>query len=315
MNMSDGIEIIPFPKISELNRILSESRVDIVSPFYSAWALQKLTPKRHSSVRFITRLPTSFSSPPPFLDNNPRPLAEAMSRLGDSLIVYGLPNVHAKLYLTATSGWLGSANFTRTGFSGIAELLLRFTPPSEDLRDAFNMFRNEAVRVTDKNVEFLVANVQSGLTRLRPDLEVGKTSRDAPIEDAISYDDFEKWLVRNKRNENAGYIVARIHNKFRMSGHAYSGFHGTFSFLSKNPEVGRRLLNIRRGVIPGDILDRVSTFVQQYGGRFGGPRGGTWRSKLSVRLGGIHTGGGAGDTLVKRLLIEVARYMRYKDLL
>lgn len=310
-----GMKIIPFPTITELNRILSDNKIDIVSPFYSGWALQKLTPKRHSKVRFITRLPTSFSSPPPFLDNNPRPLAEAMSRLGDSLTVYGLPNVHAKLYLTDTSGWLGSANFTRTGFSGIAELLLRFTPPSDDLRDAFDMFRNESQRVTEKNVEFLVRNVQSGLTRLRPDLEVSKTSGDVPIEDAISYDDFEKWLVRNKRHDNAGYIVARIHNKFRMSGHAYSGFHGTFSFLSKNPHLRRRLLKTRHDAIPNDILDRLSDFVQQFGDRFGGPRGGTWRSKLSVRLGGVHTGGGAGDTLVKRLLIEVARYMKQKDLL
>jgi len=100
-----------------------------------------------------------------------------------------------------------------------------------------------------------------------------------------------------------------------MSGHAYSGFHGTFSFLSKNPEIGRTLLTQHGLPIPAEILDKLAEFVRDHGHKFGGPRGGTWRSKLSQRLGGVHIGGGAGDVLVKRLLIEVPRYMREKELL
>ena len=306
--------IITFPTVSELNDILNGSRIDIVSPFYSGWALDKLTPARHSSVRLITRLPTTFLSPPTFLDNDPQPLKDAMSRLGDALSVYALPSVHAKLYVNDTAGWFGSANFTRNGFSGIGELVLRCSPPLDDLEGAFEEFMDESSPITHDNVQFLVQSVRSGLTRLRPKPAGGESSADIPTSDAVSYEDFGKWISR-RRSEIATYLNQRMHNKYRMSGHAYSGFHGTFSFLTKNADIGLTLLGQRALPIPDDILDKLATFVRSHGAQFGGPRGGTWRSKLSTQLGGLQVGGGAGDVLVKRLLIEVPRYMRDKHLL
>ena len=313
--MTQNGEIISFPTTSELNRILGEGPIDLISPFYSGWSLQKLMPDRHSRVRFITRLPSSFLSPPPFLENDPKPLQAAMSRLGNALTVYALPHVHAKLYLTPATGWVGSSNFTRNGFSGIGELLLRFSPPSRALRRTFDIFRVRAKPVTEENIQFLVDNVRLGLTRLSPDLDAGKDSPDASIDAVSSYDDFAKWLKGRNGNENALYINERMHNKYRMSGHVYSGFHGTFIFLRENQVIGRELLKTPGLPIPDKILDELSKFVRRYGDKFGGPRGGTWRSKLSVRLGGVQTGGGAGDVMVKRLLIEVPRYMNHKHLL
>ena len=306
--------IITFPTVSELNKILNGNEIDIVSPFYSGWALKKLTPARHSSVRLITRLPTTFLSPPTFLDNDPRPLKDAMSRLGGALSVYALPTVHAKLYLNDTAGWFGSANFTRNGFSGIGELVLRCTPPLDDLEGAFDEFMDESSPITHDNFQFLVQNVRSGLTRLRPKPDRGESSGDIPTSDAVSYGDFGTW-IRRRRSDIATYLNQRMHNKYRMSGHAYSGFHGIFSFLTNNPDIGRTLLGQRALPIPDDILDKLAAFVRSHGAQFGGPRGGTWRSKLSIQLGGLQIGGGAGDVLVKRLLIEVPRYMREKHLL
>jgi hypothetical protein len=313
--MISETQIIAFPTIRELNRIISQDRIDIISPFYSRWALAKLAPTRHSKIRFITRLPTTYSSPPPFLDNDPRPLKESMSRLGSALSVYALPHVHAKLYLNPLHAWLGSANFTRTGFSGIGELLMCFNPPLEELRSTFDHFKTTATRVTEENLQYLVENVRSGLTRLSPHLDTVKDSGDASIETTASYEDFKKWIEARRGDEIAAYISSRSHNKYRMSGHVYSGFHGTFIFLRDNQDIARELLKIRRLPIPERILNELSPFVERYGDKFGGPRGGTWRSKLSVRLGGVHTHGGAGDVMVKRLLIEVPRYMRYKRLL
>jgi hypothetical protein len=223
--------------------------------------------------------------------------------------------VHAKLYLTAATGWVGSANFTKTGFSGIGELLLRFNPPSDELRKTFDAFRVKAKPVTKENIQFLVENVRLGLTKLSPDLDAGKDSADAPIDALSSYEDFENWIEGRKENEIATYISQRMHNKYRMSGHVYSGFHGTFAFLRENLIMGRQLLKIQELPIPDAILNELSKFIKRYGDKFGGPRGGTWRSKLSVRLGGVHMGGGAGDVMVKRLLIEVPRYMNHKRLL
>jgi hypothetical protein len=152
------------------------------------------------------------------------------------------------------------------------------------------------------------------LTRLRPKPVRGESSGDIPTSDAVSYEDFGKWISR-RRSEIATYLNQRMHNKYRMSGHAYSGFHGTFSFLTKNPDIGRTLLGQRALPIPDGILAKLAAFVRSHGAKFGGPRGGTWRSKLSTQLGGLQIGGGAGDVLVKRLLIEVPRYMHEKHLL
>jgi hypothetical protein len=46
-----------------------------------------------------------------------KPLKHAMDQLGSALMVFALPTVHAKLYLAQEQAWLGSANFTRNGFS------------------------------------------------------------------------------------------------------------------------------------------------------------------------------------------------------
>lgn len=305
-------EIIAFPTVATLNRILANEAVDIISPFYSGWSLGRLNPERHSRIRFITRLPTTFASPPPFLDNDPRPLQRALDRMGGALSVYAMPRVHAKLYLSARSAWLGSANFTRTGFSGIGEVLLRFTPPLPELVRTFSTFERRSTRVTEANIDFLVDSVRSGLTTLTPRF-AATDSGDTPIDDAVSYVDFGKWIER-RTTSDAAYVADRIHNKYRMSGHAFSGFHGVFSFLKRNPAIAKRLLRQVRLPIPDDILSNLAVFVAKYGDKFGGPRGGTWRSKLSVKLGGVHTGGGAGDVMVKRLLLEVPRYMRDKRL-
>jgi hypothetical protein len=307
-------KVIAFPSAGVLDEILAADTADIISPFYSGWALEQLEPARHNKIRLITRLPSSFASPPPFLDNDPRPLQKALRRMGDSLSVYAMPTVHAKLYLVPSSAWVGSANFTRTGFSGVGELLLRVSPPTLELSQHFRHFLRRSTPISLDDIDFLVANVRSGLTKLTPELSSGKNSGDAPMELAVSYADFGHWIERRSTDE-ATYINDRIHNKYRMSGHSYSGFHGVFSFLRRNPVMGRRLLKKRKLPIPDDIIQHLSAFVARYGDQFGGPRGGTWRSKLSVRLGGIHIGGGAGDVMVKRLLLEVPRYMRARGLL
>src|SRR5438477_614861 len=91
--------IIDFPPGSTLTRIMNSDRLDIISPFYSGWALRKLENRNHSHVRLITRLPDQYHSAPPFLDNDPKPLKQTMDRLGSTFSVFAMPTVHAKLYV------------------------------------------------------------------------------------------------------------------------------------------------------------------------------------------------------------------------
>jgi hypothetical protein len=191
------------------------------------------------------------------------------------------------------------------------ELLVRVSPCGDDLPKIFRSFLSASTRVSKSDVDFLISCVGSGLTKIDPIQNFGVESGDVPVSEAISYEDFGRWL---ESQDDSDYIRDRISNKNRMSGHVYSGFHGISSFILKNPDIARQLLKGKRSD-DAAILDRLGDFVRRYGAKFGGPRGGTWNSKLSVRIGGTQSGGGAGDAVVKRLLIDVPRYMRDKNLL
>lgn len=315
MPTNNSLRVLTFPKDDELERILDHGSIDIISPYYSGWALDKISPRDNSKVRLITRLPTDCYSPPPFLDNDPKPLLSTMERLGAAFSVYGLPTVHAKLYINATSAWAGSANLTKTGFSGVGELLLRFTPATGELKNAFDEIKAKSKQVSTENVRKLVTSLDLGLTHIRPTVDIPQGAAVAPVTSAGSYQDFELWLKTRVKGEQANYIIARIHNYNFMSGHTYSGFHGVSSFLVMNKAIAYTLLPLKEPPIPGEILDKLAGFVNKYGHKFGGPNGGTWNKKLSVRLGGTHSGGGAGDVVVKRLLILIPKYLSERGLL
>src|SRR5690242_628240 len=105
--MLEVSDIIARPDQSVLRHITRGAEIDIISPFYSGWSFRELERSRHSRVRFVTRLPNEFGSPPSFMDNDPRPLHAVMTRLGPLFEVYALPDVHAKLYLNEKSAWFG----------------------------------------------------------------------------------------------------------------------------------------------------------------------------------------------------------------
>ena len=303
--------VIEFPHKSVFNEILSSDQLDIISPFYSGWALRKLENSSLSRIRLITRLPDQYHSAPPFLDNDPKPLKHAMDRLGTNLSVFALPTVHAKLYVSSDDAWLGSANFTRNGFSGKGELLIQVSPAQENIKQTFCHFLQFATNVRLQDISFLLNCVERGITRVNPLQDVDGGSGDIPALVAVSYEDFGDWL---RSRTDAHYILDRMSNKNRMSGHVYSGFYGLCAFFRKNPKLAVRAMQSEQAD-QSKTLDRLGLFVQQHGALFGGPRGGTWNSKLSTRLGGTQSGGGAGDAVVKHLLPLVARYMRHKKMI
>lgn len=303
--------LTPFSSESDINEILNGDTIDIVSPFYSAWSINKLNLTPRKRIRLITRLPLNYYCAHPFLENDPYPLRDAMNTMRSSLSVFALPTVHSKLYINNGSAWLGSANFTRNGFSGKAEIISKIDSNINQLKSAFIQYISLSKQVNVKEMDFLCANVKLGITRIPQKNNADEASGDEPMFQALSYEAFQDWL---RGQTGASHILERISNKNRMSGHVYSGYHGIFSFILKNPQLGHTILDSNYK-INGDILDHLSSFVKKFGSKFGGPRGGTWNSKLSTRLGGEQLGGGAGDVVVKNLLPLVVKFMKENKLI
>lgn len=302
-------DVIEFPSKSIFDEITDGDTLDIISPFYSAWSIGRLPARPTTRIRLITRLPEQYHSAPFVLENDPRPLKKAMDKLGSRLTIFALPSVHAKLYICPQTAWLGSANFTRNGFSGKGELLLRISPVQDNIRATFHRFIGQSVRVQATDVSFLINCLRDGITKLALQPSAGGALGDnLETIASVSYEEFATWLASRP---DAGYILDRVSNKNRMSGHVYSGFYGVSAFLRLNPKLGRALAKSEPGA-ESMTLEKLADFVRKYGSKFGGPRGGTWNSKLSIRLGGLQSGGGAGDVVVKHLLPLVASYLRHK---
>ena len=302
--------VISFPSSTVFNEIIDCDSIDIISPFYSGWSIGQLINRSPSRIRFITRLPIQYHTAPIMLDNDPVPLKNAVKKLGDKIIIRALPDVHAKLFLRSDHAWFGSSNFTRNGFSGKGEVILKCAPPLNEFRKIFKSFLSLSKPVSQDNIDFLIDCKKAGLTKLAHHGKIDEASPDTASSDVFSYESFKEWLGNTN---SCDYILQRIHNKNRMCGHVYSGFHGIMAFLYNNNDAALSILDA--GTYGDEIIKRLASFIGKYGEKYGGPRGGTWNSKLSVHLGGTQVGGGAGDAVVKHLLEQVPRYMKDMHLL
>lgn len=236
-----------------------------------------------------------------------------MGQLGPRLEVYGDPEIHAKLYVCEAATWLGSANFTRNGFSGKGELLLKFNTTSAT-RKIFSQFLWGRARVMLADMEKLEEFIKLGLTSARKPIDPGpRNSGDVTVAASVTLEDFKAWLSPSNQTQLA--IINSLENKNRMVGHAYSAFNGVLQFLLKNPGIAGAILNDAGAANASEVTSKLTAFIVKYGDKYGGPRGGTWRSKLSTKLGGLQTTGGAGDTVVRRFISTLPAYMHQRSLI
>lgn len=311
----DIAKIESYPDKSALNSILASAHIDIVSPFVSGWTLAKIKPNRHDAVSLITRLPDQYHAPVAYLDNDPRPIKAALERMGNQLKVYALPTVHAKLFLNEESAWVGSANFTRNGFSKKQEILLRCDETAA-WNAVFKKYRSDAKRVTTAEIDKLVRWHDLGLSKTRQKAPDDGSSPDQAVQAAASFEDFVEWLSKaaGPKSTLRKHVYERVKGKNYMSGHVYPAFNGVLAFLRKHPAYRSKLLTLDDSQIPASILSDLKTFVEAHGDEYRGPQGGYWRRYLSVALGGTQISGGAGNTVVKKCLVLLPNYMNARGL-
>lgn len=124
---------------------------------------------------------------------------------------------------------------------------------------------------------------------------------------------FVAWLGGLGTAESQ-YALIRHHNgllssgnKANMSGHFHSAFFGIRAFLRSQSVYQGALRNTpwsnsfwkQQPQLEQDFRQ----FVQANWTSFPGQRGGNWRKKLPLRLGGISLKGGRGSGLISRMLI------------
>lgn len=308
-------KIDPAPGKGVLNAILSSDRIDIVSPFVSGWSLSRIKPDRHESVRLITRLPDKFHAPVAYLDNDPRPIKDTLERMGNRIQIFAMPTVHAKLYLNDKSAWTGSGNFTRNGFSGKQEILVRCDEKGP-WQTIFRDYKADCQKVRLADIEKLVRWCELGLSKTRQKAPDDGASPDQSVQIAASYDDFVEWLGKAGGPKPAirQHLYGRAHGVANMSGHIYTAFNGVLAFLRKYPQHRKTLKSLSDKNIPPNVLADVRSFIEKYGDEYKGVRGGSWKSYLATSLGGNHENGGAGNTIVKKCLVLLPDYMLKRGL-
>ena len=198
MSVVNVVAIESFPSEGLLKEIIKYDVIDIITPFYSAWSLKKLEGAAKTKIRLITRLPSQYRCAPVFLDNDPKPLEQAMTYFGSSLLVYAMPEVHAKIYITSENSWLGSANFTRNGFSGKGELLLKVSPTNSEIRKIFSSFLDNSKNVSIRDMRFLMQCVSDGLTEINK-INERQVLAEEPIAGSVDYADFQTTRYAGKR--------------------------------------------------------------------------------------------------------------------
>jgi hypothetical protein len=311
-----SMDVTGYAGIEDLEAILDSSSVAVASPFLSPWTLERINPNRHNSFRLITRLPTSFNAPEAFIENDPRPIKNAMELLGRKLAVFALPTLHAKMFFNEHSSWVGSANFTNNGFSGKQELLLRFDGQHPELHSIYKQYIAESKSVSILDINKLIRWMEMGLTEIdNRKSKLGSSPDESELSNA-SYSDFVNWLSSHNgvKRSIAKHLFVRSTGVNNMSGHIYPAFNGTLSFLRKNPMLITRLEPVTDAQIPADIISKISAFIKKYGDEYRGTKGGYWRSYLSTALGGNQDRGGAGNTVVKKCLVILPLYMKDRGL-
>ncbi|WP_310084329.1 MULTISPECIES: restriction endonuclease PLD domain-containing protein [unclassified Sphingopyxis] len=296
---------------SDLDVILDSDKVHVVSPFLSEKTISRININRHKTFSLITRLPKSYNFPSAFIENDPKPLLDAMQRMGSKFRLYALPPVHAKIYINEASSWTGSANFTANGFSGKPEILVDFEQVHPELSRTFRTYLQQSTLITKQNLKALIGWIDEGLTEIsRPG--ASKATQDEPEAAGASYESFLAWLrtYQGAHKRDAKVLLNRAEGGNQMSGHVAIAFNGVMSFLRKNPNLISNLLANTTGYPGTEVMQPLANFIRQHGDAYKGPRGGKWRSYLSTDLGGRQTGGGAGNVIVRRTLVLIPAYLR-----
>ena len=131
---------------------------------------------------------------------------------------------------------------------------------------------------------------------------------------------FVSWLG-SLNSVHAQYALTRHSNGLlssgnpsNMSGHFHSAFFGIREFLRSHPQYQGALRSVRwsdkfwrrHPQLEADFAQ----FVQANWANYPGQKGGDWRKKLPLRLGGLPAagGGGRGSGLISRMFILLDRY-------
>lgn len=294
-----------------LAEILLGRSLSIASPFYSSSSVRLLDMQKSEKVSLITRLPDQYSMPVAYIENDPTPLKGMLHRHGNQFSLYALPTLHAKLFISEDAVWMGSANFTLNGFSGKQEIIAKFTGSRETWSKIYDSYLAQATRVTHEDLEKLVRWVDSGLTRVHRSPTPDDDEENHTAEVPFSFEDFVLWLQKRSAPlpDLRKHLFDRVNGKNFMSGHVRAGFHGTMTFLAANEDFVSVISSGKSDIVPDPVLKKFAEFVRLHGDEYRGPQGGRWRNYLSTKLGGVQTGGGAGDIVVKRCLALIPKYM------
>lgn len=316
-------------------RCATGRQVTVSAPFYTAEALEWITPKSDGTLELWTRLnPYDWAA----RLNDPEALLNYIQRIGaDRVTLLVHRALHAKFYIVDRSwAWVGSANLTLHAFEQNVELLCELEPTEmQSLLQHVEILRSSMTRITPNNLRDLYACMSDvvreyqarGETGIPEDMqeqmlvavrlcdEILVPSETLPADLVPSIERFIAFLERRRDIPSAKEIIDRYHGKSSLQGHVRQSYFGCCLFLMhqnyrKHRHAVAALDDQDVPNIGRDVVRDWQSFLDKYARvEYDGYSLSILRNILPESLGGYTTTGGGASPTWKRVMVWVARFL------
>lgn len=308
------------PVLSDIMALAGGEQFVLASAFYSAARLDATTISAKRT-EILVRLDLASIDEWVARTIAPDALLRLLQRHPDiDIKVYCSPTAHAKVYAGDTAFFVGSANYTVRGLSGMADeiLWLESDPKAAGvMRRALALYRSTLQPIAKDDLEEYVnknlakvKDLHRKARRSREDVLPSTTRRPPRIG---TYEKFLTWL-RTARSPAAAEVLARARGKGNLSGHIRMNFYGIRQFLLGHPVHGRRLRDadpaLYRLTHDNSTEEALGRFVRDEAADEGGLVVDTWRTYLPESVSGKPKSGGGTLGNLNRMLPLMARHLK-----
>jgi hypothetical protein len=315
----DFDELLCGPTWPRLKSVVCGGAPLLITAYYGVEMLTRISHVAPAGTKLLVRMPKPSAIIPVVLPNDPASLLDFM-QTQPAARVFASPSLHAKIFVSKNEGLIGSSNLSGNGFSGANEACLHTVDPVAiaALRKAARAFIIKSEELQPANVQALIDAVSVGVAKVSspPDAVAAEAAIGSGQAANPPFNSFEAWLAGQKE-QIALDVLAFAKGKNNMNGHTYTGYQGLCIMMRADPIWARSLA--KKNWMDDSILvamGRIGPFVKAHPGEVTGKISAVWESSyLPKSLGGKVANGGAGQGVLRRMMVLIPRFLVSKKII